>query len=444
MLVKADLNRKLQDQMSVKRYSKLITNPFILFAPFLLLYIIVIIVFRSQVMKGDESRYLIYAQYMINGFIPKSEFGFDTLANGPGYSMFLIPFVALKVSVFVITLLNAFFYYFSIVLLYKSLRKIVSPRLTLMCSIFWALYFNLYESILLILPETFVTFLISSLIYCSINAFKEQGTKKLNKYVYLAGFLLGYIALTKPIFGYVMFTILIASAILLIIKRTIHFQKLFILLFIALLTTIPYLSYTYHVTNRIFYWSTAGGNNMYWMSNPYKNEYGDWFPDPDENADSFNTDSTTVDYHIRVNHLADFKEINKTTTKVERDDAFKALALHNIKTHPVKYFQNCLSNLGRIFFNYPYSYRYAKPRTLVRLPFNGILAVLLLVCLIPTIKNWYKINFSIRFLMFFALIYLGGSMFGSSETRMFTVIAPVILVCVAFIIQRSIKMKLKW
>jgi 4-amino-4-deoxy-L-arabinose transferase-like glycosyltransferase len=443
MLVRENPNRELQPQTIGKRYSKLITKPFVLFAPFLILYIIVIIVFRASVMKGDESRYLIYAQYMINGFIPKSEIGFDTLANGPGYSIFLVPFVGLGVSAFWITLLNAFFYYFSIVLLFKSLRKIVSLRITLICSFFWALYFNLYESILLILPETFTTFLISLLIYCTINVFKKQETK-LNKYVYISGLLIGYIALTKPIFGYVMFTMLIACTILYITKRTINFKRSFTILFFALLTTIPYLSYTYHVTNKIFYWSTVGGNNMYWMSNPYKNEYGDWFPDPEENADSTDADSTSVDYHIRLNHLRDFKEINKTTTKVERDEAFKALAIHNMKSHPVKYIQNCISNLGRIFFNYPYSYRYAKPRTLVRLPFNGILSVLILVCLIPALKNWNKINFEIRFLSFFALIYLIGSIFGSAETRMFTVIAPVILICIAFIIQRTIKMKLSW
>ena len=77
--------------------------------------------------------------------------------------------------------------------------------------------------------------------------------------------------------------------------------------------------------------------------------------------------------------------------------------------------------------------------TLLRLPLNGINVVLLLFCIIPTFKNWKKIIFSIRFMLFFALLYLGGSIFASAETRMFTVIVPILLFWIAYIIQKTVK-----
>ena len=97
-----------------------------------------------------------------------------------------------------------------------------------------------------------------------------------------------------------------------------------------------------------------------------------------------------------------------------------------------------------MLFNYPYSYTIQKPETLLRLPLNGIIAVFMLFCLIPTFINWRKIIFPVRFMLFFTLLYLGGSIFGSAETRMFTVIVPILLFWIAYIIQKSIKIKLKF
>ena len=156
------------------KYTKLNRNPFLLFAPFLLLYIVVIIIFRCAEMVGDESRYLIYAQYMLNGFIPPSEINFDTLGNGPGYSIILMPFVALHIPILWMILMNAFLYYFSIILLYKILIQTISFRFTLLVCIFWACYFNLYLLILTVLPETFTVFLVCLLIFWLMKAFNSK------------------------------------------------------------------------------------------------------------------------------------------------------------------------------------------------------------------------------------------------------------------------------
>jgi hypothetical protein len=49
-----------------------------------------------------------------------------------------------------------------------------------------------------------------------------------------------------------------------------------------------------------------------------------------------------------------------------------------------------------------------------------------------------------RFFAFFVLIYLGGSLFGSAETRMFTIIVPVLLFWIGYIFEKKFTVKLKF
>ena len=156
-----------------------------------------------------------------------------------------------------------------------------------------------------------------------------------------------------------------------------------------------------------------------------------------------NRASTTPGYEDSLNCITgkNYEEIFKFNG-AERDDAYKKIAINNIKTYPGKYIENCVCNIGRMLFNYPYSYTLQKPGTLIRLPLNGIIIVLMLFCIIPTLKNWKKIIFPMRFVLLFALLYFGGSIFGSADFRMFTVIVPILLFLISFIIQKSIKINM--
>ncbi|HYM94531.1 MAG TPA: glycosyltransferase family 39 protein [Chitinophagaceae bacterium] len=441
---------------------KISRNPYLLFSPFLLLYILIVLFLHSDTLWGDESRYLMYAQNLIHGFYSGSD---SDLSNGPGYPIILTPFIALHLPLLVIKLLNPVFYYFSVVFLFKVLRRIVSFKMTLLFSLFWACYYNAYENMPLLLTETFTIFLVSALMFCLTKAFNEKASKKTNKYIFLSGFLFGYIALTKVIFGYVILFMLIGCVLLWLLNRGfVNYRKALAVVLIAFITTTPYLIYTYNLTGRVFYWSTISGNNLYWMSSPEKNEYGSWLADPKFGSDSissFKENTSTYSggglnfknrpLHIqgfrdsvRSNHRQDYEEINKYKGLVEQDDAFKRIAIKNIKSHPLKFMENCFSNIGRILFNYPYSYKVQGPETLLRLPFSGIVALLMIFCFIPTLLNWRKIDFSIRFMILFAFIYLGGSVLGSAETRMFTLILPILLFWIAAILKRTIKIRLKF
>ena len=436
--------------LSATKKNKIKQNPFLLFSPFLLLYIILVLKFSVNALVGDEIRHIYFANNLLNGFYSPSS-PHVNLAIGPGYPIIISPLLALHLPYLCIKLLNPLFYYLSTIFLFRSLIQMVSFRKTLLVCLFWSCNYLMFSYMFAMLTEIFTILLVTILIFCAINAFKSEDIRRTKKYIWLAGLVMGYLALTKVIFGYVILAMLVGSGILWLIKRSAENYRMgLIVAAIALGTTVPYLVYTYHLTGRVFYWGTLAGNNMYWMTSPSPNEYGNWFPDLAKDTLAQKNNPLIgikrifvpgTEDSLRVHHQQDYNETYQYDG-VELDDAFKRLAYKNIKSYPLKYLQNCVSNAGRMLFGNPTSYMIQKPGDLVRLPPNGIIVVLSLFCLLPTLRSWRKIDYSIRYMLFFAVIYLGGSVLGSAEIRMFSVIAPVILLWIAYIIQKSVRVNL--
>jgi hypothetical protein len=429
-------------------------NPFILFLPFLFLYGILIIIFATKGNHGDEIRYLTYAKNLSHGFYSPA-YPFIDLGNGPGYPLLITPLVALNAPTIFIKLLNALFYYFSIVFLFKALQQIVSYKFSFIFSLIWALYPNIYEQLFSALPEVLAASLIPLFIFSVFKAFQSTDKNKGIKYLILAGFTLGFLILTKPVFGYELIALSVSVLVLWLLNiRKINYKKSLGLLLIAFIINLPYLAYTYNLTGKMFYWSSFGGNNLYWMSTPFEGEYGDWigFPVSPQEKDKIPGSNSL----ITARHQKDFDEILKNkevqkaniqngqvvynlTKGVTQDDLFKSIAIQNIKTHPKKYMSNYISNMGRMIFNYPVSYVLQKPSTLRRLPINGTIVVISLFCLFLTLTNWRKVLYPLKFSLVFALLYFGGSALGSADTRMFNLVIPVLLIWIAYIIERAVK-----
>jgi len=239
---------------------------------------------------------------------------------------------------------------------------------------------------------------------------------------------------------------LAGTGILLVFKRKSKaFRYGFFVMGIAFLINVPYLLYTYNLTGKLFYWGSAGGDSMYWMTTPYEFEYGNWYSFEEIEKDTSLMDGRLmiVGNPIKNNHSEAIQEISKYKG-IERDDVLKRMVVENIKTYPGKFIQNCFSNLGRIFFNYPYSYTLQRPGTLLRLPMNGIILILMLYSLIPTIINWRRVQYHLKILLFIFIIYLGGSTVGTAETRMFSIIVPFLLYWIAIMISQTVSFRIKW
>jgi len=435
-----------------------LNNPYLLFLPFLLVYIGYVLIVQKSVLWGDEIRHYDEAMRFASGHFIKPG-GPVEIRNGPGYPLFITLFLWLHIPLLLLKLLNAVVTYLSIVLLFKSMRYYVSYRLALLVCVFWGCYFHNLDFMPYLYSENVAVFLSVFLLFLSIKAIHNQNVLK-NKYVYLAGLVFAYLALTKVIFGYVIICMLGINVLLLFfMPKAGSIKKTALINLVALLAVVPYLSLTYSLTGKVFYWASSGGNNLYWMSSYYPGEYGSWFSatmlemdsishkpgDSKRKVDIIDKGAAyipgTID-SIQKHHEAAYKDIYRFDG-VQRDEAFKKHFFENVKAHPKKYLINCFSNIGRMLFNFPYSYSTQKPGTLLRIPLNGIVVLFTLLCMLPTILNWRKLPYLSRYFLFFSAVYFGGSILGSAELRMFSIIAPLLLFWIAVILEQFVRIRLK-
>lgn len=423
---------------------KLPKNPWLLFLPFLVLYIIFVLIFPTTGHQGDEERYLMFANNLVNGFYSPPAPDIN-LTNGPGWPIILMPFIALGLPLITITIANAFFYYLSIIFLYKALKETVSYQLTLLFSMLWACYYVAFQNMPFTHTETITYLLVSVLVFSMVKAFKPGAGKESNKYILLAGFMIGYIVLTKVAFGFVLIFMLAGTLILwLTNRRSVNYKKGLFIMLIGLATVSPYMIYIYQLTGRVLYWSTTAGSTLYWSSTPYKEEYGDWKLELKQGpVEMGNYNIPGSGDSLVAHHQEDYNEIYKYKG-VEQDDVWKRKAIENIKKHPGKYLQNCLYNIGRLVFHYPFSQAVQRPKVLLVFPANGIILTMMLFCLIPTFKNWRKVSYPLRFMLFFTILYLGASTLVTAYVRMFTIIVPILLFWFAYIFHKTVKVNLSF
>ena len=431
------MNRLFQNVISKLNYSS--KNIFPVLLPFLLLYIMLIIFGLKDGFRKDEWRYVYYAQQLLQGkySAPHSVF----LWNGPGYPLLLAPFLAIGVPFVVLKMFNAFFLYFSLVYFYKSLIKFFSESFSLLITISLGSYWPAYEMLPYLMTEPFIIFLITLLLWFSVNLFQSPNPTKFT--IAITAVFLAVIALTKVIFGYVILVMLLVMAIWLFIKRhasLIVATKVFAL---SLIFCLPYLIYTYQISGKVFYWSNAGGMQLYWMTTPFKNEFGDWinFTSPVSKYEDANEIfrsrhgkiiSELYNYPNLFEPLSQEDLIAKSN--VYQDTGFKKYAMANIKNHPGKFLKNWLANISRMLFDLPYSYKTQNFKFLKYAIPNIPLLIILLFGLSRIIVRRQGLPFSIRLLIVFTFIYLSGSSLLSAYARQFYIIIPILAFWVAFII----------
>jgi len=411
-------------------------NPWLIFSPFLAIFIILVLKLHSDKMEGDESRYFMYAQNLLQGFYSPKNVVF--LWNGPGYPLFLVPFLYFKLPLITIPLANAIMQYMSIVFLFKSIKAYTNTKVALLASLAWGVYYLGYQEIPSILTEPLTSFLMSSLLV-SLSSYFTKGNKN---YLYISGIVIGLIVLTKFIFGYILlFMLIFGVAVYLIyqMKKIAQpkIKSLIIALGIAFVLVTPYLTHTYQLTNRVFYWGNSGGMNLYWMSTPYENEFGDWFPE------TLFIGQAISGTNLYKNHLSDINYF-LTLKGIERDDAYKQKGIENIKKYPLKYIRNWFTNQGRLWFNFPQTGFSHSERGLLRFVPNAILLTFFLLSLYLWGINFKKCPIEINFLALFILSYLGMTSLISALPRQLTVSVPILLFWISFIQFKSTKVTIKF
>jgi len=401
-------------------------NTWVLFSPFLLLYVIISIVFAQNTLVGDEGRYLMFANNLLNGFYspPAPEIN---LWNGPGYPLLISMFLLLKLPLIAIRLMNAVLLYFSLIITFKTINNYSSKKAALFFTILLGLYFPIFQILPLILTESLSWFLISLVCFTFVKNFKQKSISM--KYVLIASVSIAFLAITKAIFGYVILSMLFVSLFMCFISKfQLAAKKSSIIFLLSFIFCLPYLIYTFNLTNKFFYWTNSGSMSLYTMSTPFEKELGNW--------DSF---SELLD---NPNHTAFIDSIMQLEP-LKRDEALKYKALENIKNHPKKYFTNWIANVGRLLFSYPYSNAEQSIKTYFTIiPNMFIIVFIFFAAAIGTIR-YKSFPKEILFLLFFVIIYLFGSSLVSAYRRMFYITMPFWILFISYVFTNVINITFK-
>lgn len=401
-------------------------NIYLQLTPFLFLYLAICFVLAPHIFVDDEERYIRFANNILHGFYSPPYPNID-LWNGPGYPIIVAPFLLLKLPLMAIRLLNALMMYASLVIIYKTIRLYASEKTALVCVILLGLYFPVYEKIPLILTECLTWFLISLIGYLFLKSWRE---KVFNwKAIWLCAFSIAFLVMVKVVFGYVVLAMLFISLILFLLPKFRSTAKKFTYIFaLSFLLCMPYLAYTYHITNKVFYWTNSGGWSLFNMSAPYPNDWGDWKDNP------------------QMLQNPNYKVFADSVLKLhpmDRDEAYKRKATENIKHYPKKYLVNIVANVGRMFFSYPFTNMEQDVKTYFTIVPNMFVVVFMVIAMALSVVYYKKLPQELIILLLFILIYLAGSTLVSAFRRMFYITMPFWTVFIAYVFTNIVSIKIK-
>ena len=396
---------------------------FLLFAG---VYSIIVLKTQSSVLIGDENRYIAHAKCILEGsWTPEDDAMW--LWNGPGYPMLISGFMLIfNDFITPVRLLNALLLAASIVLFYRTVLLGNRRKSALIFTALFGFYVLIWKSLPYLLTEILTIFLLCLLMHQLAN-FKNTLQKWL-----LAGLTIGFLCMVKFVFGYIILLILGVSAVYYYFSRNDSARFIRNSFLMGFVFCTPWLTYTYDLTGKILYWGASGGTTIYWMSNPTPHEYGEWM------NFAFNSSlgvKGAKEGYI-ASHGAEIKRITQNFKRVQRDEEFKRVAFENITKNPKKYLQNLWCNIGRYFFNYPFSYYPQQPSTLINVFINGPILGMILLLLIPSFRRFKILPPHLQLGLVLFLIYSGVSILVSSYIRMFYVFIPILFLWFAYMLDK--------
>lgn len=232
---------------------------------------------------------------------------------------------------------------------------------------------------------------------------------------------LAWLCLTRVVFGYVL-----AAGIFCLIYLTVLLRRrrepgrLLASCALALLLCLPWLLHTHARTGRPFYWSTAGGLSLYWMSSPVEGEHGDWVSVRDALSNA-----RRAEHHPLLRQAAALDE-------PAQDALLRRAAFENIRRHPARYAKNVAANVSRLFFSFPYTRTPQKLTTLFYIVPNALLLSALAAALAAMLRTpRASVAATYPYALFAGLAFLGSALL-SAYARMLFPIVPFILFFIVF------------
>ncbi len=397
--------------------------------PLLLFYLAIAITSSRNEFFGDEGRYVWFAQNLSHGFYSPTDN--INLWNGPGYPLILTPFVTLGVPWIVPKLLNAVLVFLAVLYFCRALRLYTGERESIGFAYVMGVYPPLSRYIPYMLTESLAVFLICGFGYHFCRLHRARSARWFDFAV--PGVYLGYLALTKILFGYIILAGMLFFLLLCFRRRTPGMRRSFLVCSIAFLCCLPYLSYTHSLTRKPLYWGNSAGIGLYWLSSPMREDLGDWFPTEQvlENPQEFGEHAAFL---ARVEELP----------SIQRDEEMKSRAIRNIRNHPRTFLRNWAANVGRLVFNYPYARTTQKLSTYFYFIPNMFLVVMSALLGFVSLTHRRLFPHEIKALMLLALTSLAAtSLLSGVSARQFMVIVPLLLLWMGFTLTQLVRVEIR-
>ena len=412
--------------------------------PLLLFYLIYILVLAKEGYYGDEPRYFRQAKFLLQGaYTDPSD---PEFLGGPGYPILLMPFVLFDASLTVVRLFNAFLMVGGVYFFYRTLSMYLNQKFAVLLSLFLGLYPFALPWLKLAYTECLALFLSTGFFYYFCRALQEE--KFYNKNSLFASLFLGGFILTKVFFAQVTTVLIVASLGVFLIWRLRKAANVALIGVGAYLLCVPYLIHTYQLTGKMMYWSTAGGQILYFHASPHENEFGNWFSDytiwnPEKISDSKAVKMDQLsDNHIDFYKTLPYNNGDSATVTFERDLMFRKKAKELLMEHPEAYLKNSIASFNRLFFEFPRSYRIQSLATVKYVWVNMFIVVISILLIYPAIIARRKIPLELWFLLFFLLTFMGGISLVHAWTRYLIPVLPIILFFIGFMLNRVIEIKI--
>jgi 4-amino-4-deoxy-L-arabinose transferase-like glycosyltransferase len=392
------------------------------------IYCAIIIFFANHTPVGDEVGYSMYADNITHGFY--TDKNDVNIWWEPGYPVILALFNIMNFPVILIKLFNALFYIVAVLLFYKIALSFTDEKKSLYFSLLLGIWPPYIRMLIYQNSEALSCMLVAVIFYYSYFLLKN---KEINyKKILVLSLALFYLAFTKAIFGYAIVTCIIICAVYyLFAKNKVSVKISLITLLISFIFCLPYLFYTYSLTGKMFFWSNRGGVNIYHSTTPFEGEYGDWFG---YNIYLENPQAMT-------NHKEALDE-TKNMKALEKDDKFRELGIQHLKNNPVKFIKNWFVGLGRLMFNYPFSYSLQKPDTYFFIIPNMFLFSFLFISAGALIKFRKKFPYEFSFIILLAFVYLGGISLAAAVARYTALVYPLFFSLILYVFTKIIKINI--
>lgn len=392
-------------------------------SPLLVLYVLVTFFFTRR--ASDERNYVELARNLLDGHYaglgwrPATPYGTSAdpanpdLWFGPGLPTALAPLVALDVPVEVLRLAGAVFLFGAVLVFHKLLRLRVGEGTALVGAYALGLYFPFFLLLSTVHSEPLAILLIVSLLYLLSRHLAGRG----HVYGVGAAAAAAGVALTRVAYGWVLTGMLVAFGLWWLVSRRRDVLRVVGVFALALAFCLPWLAFTYSVTDRLLVWGNSGSLSLYWMSSPHPQDLGDWRGGAYE---------IVVSDPLLAHHKEFFLEL-APLDPTEQNRRLERQAVDNIRGSPGKFAKNVAANVSRMTLGFPFSAKQETLNTLYYLVPNSLVLWAVLGCVLLAARR--EVAFAFEGIVFAAFAGFGFALHSvlAAYPRMLMPLIPIAL-----------------